>query len=40
MTIGEEKKLYRMVNTVVVVGLITWLALVVITYFSPVMQHL
>jgi ubiquinol-cytochrome c reductase cytochrome b subunit len=40
MTIGEEKKLYRVVNTVVVVGLIAWLALMVITYFSPVMQHL
>jgi sterol desaturase/sphingolipid hydroxylase (fatty acid hydroxylase superfamily) len=40
MTIGEEKKLYRVVNTVVIVGLIAWLALMVITYFSPVMQHL
>ena len=40
MTIGEERKLFRVVNTVVVVGLIAWLALMVITYFSPVMQHL
>jgi ubiquinol-cytochrome c reductase cytochrome b subunit len=40
IVIGEEKKLFRVVNTVVVVALIAWLALMVITYFSPTMQHL
>jgi ubiquinol-cytochrome c reductase cytochrome b subunit len=40
MTIGDERKLFRVVNTVVIVGLIAWVALMVITYFSPVMQHL
>ena len=39
-TIGEERKLYRVVNVIVVFGLIAWVALMVITYFSPVMQHL
>jgi ubiquinol-cytochrome c reductase cytochrome b subunit len=39
-TIGEERKLYRVVNAIVVFGLIAWVALMVITYFSPVMQHL
>lgn len=40
MTIGEVRKLYRVVNAVVVGGLIAWLALLVITYFSPETQHL
>ncbi len=40
MAIGEEKRLYRVVNTIVLIGLIVWLGLMVITYFSPVMQHL
>jgi ubiquinol-cytochrome c reductase cytochrome b subunit len=38
--VKEEKRLVRMVNTIVVVGLIVWLALLVITYFSPTMKHL
>jgi ubiquinol-cytochrome c reductase cytochrome b subunit len=40
LTIGEEKSLFRVVNTTVIVGLIVWLALLVITYFSPTMKHL
>jgi hypothetical protein len=40
LTIGDEKKLLRTVNIIVVIGLISWLALLIITYFSPTMQHL
>jgi len=40
LMIHEEKILFRTVRTVVVVGLITWFVLLIITYFSPVMQHL
>lgn len=40
LTIGNEKTLCRTVNIIVVIGLITWLAMLGITYFSPVMQHL
>lgn len=40
LTIGNEKTLIRTVNTIVVIGLIIWLAMLVITYFSPTMQHL
>jgi ubiquinol-cytochrome c reductase cytochrome b subunit len=38
--IRGEKRLIRVVNTIVIVGLIVWLALLVITYFSPTMKHL
>jgi ubiquinol-cytochrome c reductase cytochrome b subunit len=38
--IKGEKRLVRVVNTIVIAGLIVWLALLVITYFSPTMQHL
>jgi len=40
LTISNEKKLLRTVNIIVVIGLISWLAMLVITYFSPTMQHL
>ena len=40
LTIGNEKTLLRTVNIIVVIGLIFWLAMMVITYFSPTMQHL
>jgi ubiquinol-cytochrome c reductase cytochrome b subunit len=40
LTIGDEKTLLRTVNIIVVIGLIFWLAMMVITYFSPTMQHL
>lgn len=39
LTIKHEKKLFRVVTTIVIVGLTTWLALLVITYFLPTMQH-
>ncbi len=39
LTIHNEKTLFRVVNTLVIAGLITWLALLAITYFSPTMQH-
>jgi ubiquinol-cytochrome c reductase cytochrome b subunit len=38
--VKEEKRLVRVVNTIVIAGLIVWLALLVITYFSPTMKHL
>jgi quinol-cytochrome oxidoreductase complex cytochrome b subunit len=40
LIISNEKKLLRTVNIIVIMGLISWLALLVITYFSPTMQHL
>jgi ubiquinol-cytochrome c reductase cytochrome b subunit len=40
LTIANEKTLLRTVNIIVVIGLISWLAMLVITYFSPTMQHL
>ena len=40
LTIGKEKTLLRTVNIIVIIGLISWLALMIITYFSPTMQHL
>jgi ubiquinol-cytochrome c reductase cytochrome b subunit len=40
LSIKDEKKLFRVVNVIVSAGMITWLALLVITYFSPTMQHL
>jgi ubiquinol-cytochrome c reductase cytochrome b subunit len=40
LIINDEKKLLRTVNIVAIVGLITWIALLIITYFSPTMQHL
>jgi quinol-cytochrome oxidoreductase complex cytochrome b subunit len=38
--VSEERKLFRISNVIIVIGLITWVALLVITYFSPTMQHL
>lgn len=38
--ISNEKNLLRTVNIIVIIGLISWLALLIITYFSPTMQHL
>ena len=40
LIINEEKILFRTVRIVVIVGLITWFVLLIITYFSPAMQHL
>jgi ubiquinol-cytochrome c reductase cytochrome b subunit len=40
LTIANEKTLLRTVNIIVVIGLIFWLAMMIITYFSPTMQHL
>ncbi len=40
LLVKEEKRLVRVVNTIVIVGLIIWLALLVITYFAPTMKHL
>jgi ubiquinol-cytochrome c reductase cytochrome b subunit len=40
LTIANEKKLYRTTNIIVFAGLITWVAMLIITYFSPTMQHL
>ena len=39
LAIHNEKKLFRVVNTIVIVGLIAWIAMLAITYFSPTMQH-
>lgn len=38
--VKKEKRLVQVVNTIVIAGLIVWLALLVITYFSPTMKHL
>jgi ubiquinol-cytochrome c reductase cytochrome b subunit len=40
LTISNEKTLLRTVNIIVIIGLISWLALLAITFFSPTMQHL
>lgn len=40
MTFTNEKKVLRVVNLLVVLGLIVWAALMVSTYFSPVMKHI
>jgi uncharacterized membrane protein YfcA len=40
LTIRDEKKLFRAVRVLVVVGLISWIAMMVITYLLPTMQHL
>ncbi len=40
LTISKEKMLLKTVNVIVIIGLISWLALMVITYFPPTMQHL
>jgi ubiquinol-cytochrome c reductase cytochrome b subunit len=39
-TISNEKTLFKTVNAVVIAGLIAWLTMLVITFFSPVMQHI
>jgi len=38
--ISNEKTLFKTVNAIVIAGLIAWLTMLVITYFSPVMQHM
>jgi ubiquinol-cytochrome c reductase cytochrome b subunit len=40
LIIGKERVLFRVVNVIVIVGFIAWLAMLIITYFSPTMQHL
>lgn len=40
VTLADEKKLLRVVKLLVVFGLIVWAALMVKTYFSPVMKHI
>jgi hypothetical protein len=40
LTIHNKKNLFRIVNTIVIVGLVIWLSQLVITYFLPTMQHL
>jgi quinol-cytochrome oxidoreductase complex cytochrome b subunit len=40
LIINEEKILFRTVRIVVIVGLIMWFVLLIMTYFSPVMQHM
>lgn len=40
LTIHNKKNLFRIVNTIVIVGLVVWLSQLVITYFLPTMQHL
>jgi len=40
LTIRDEKKLFPVVRILVVIGLITWIAMMAITYFLPTMQHL
>ena len=38
--IDEEKIFFRTVKIVVIVGIVSWVILLIITYFSPAMQHL
>lgn len=40
LIINREKILFRTVRIAVTAGLVIWFVLLVITYFSPVMQHL
>jgi uncharacterized membrane protein YfcA len=40
LTIKDEKKLFRIVRALVITGLIVWVALMIQTYFSPVMKHI
>ena len=40
LTIRNERMLLRVVNVIVIIGLIAWFASLIITYFSPAMQHL
>jgi ubiquinol-cytochrome c reductase cytochrome b subunit len=40
LVINEDKVFFRTVRIVVIVGLITWIVLLIITYYSPAMQHL
>jgi len=40
LIIKNENILFKTVNAIVAVGLIMWLATLIITFFSPVMQHL
>jgi quinol-cytochrome oxidoreductase complex cytochrome b subunit len=40
LIISEEKVLFRTVRIFVIAGLIIWFGLLIITYFSPAMQHL
>jgi ubiquinol-cytochrome c reductase cytochrome b subunit len=40
LAISEEKKLFSVVRTIVIAGLIIWIVLLVITFFSPVMKHI
>ena len=40
LIINEEKMLFRTVRIIVIAGLITWIVLLIITYFSPAMQHI
>lgn len=40
LTIKEEKKLFRTVKVIVIAGLIVWATSLIITYFSPVMNHM
>jgi len=39
-TISNEKALFKTVNTIVIAGLMAWFTMLVITFFSPVMQHM
>jgi len=40
LAIKDEKKLFRIVKTLVIMGLIVWAALMIYTFFSPVMKHI
>lgn len=40
MLIRDERKLFRLVNVIVIAGVLLWLAMLIITFFSPVMQHM
>ena len=40
ITIKDEKKFFRVVKVMIVIGLIVWAALMISTFFSPVMQHI
>ena len=38
--IGSEAKLFKITRTLVGFGLVSWVILMIITYFSPVMKHM
>ena len=38
--IKDERRRFKIVNSIAVIGLIFWLVMMIVSYFSPTMQHL